>query len=149
MTQNVVLGIVAADVLPGAGLGVLRVVCLHQPVVPLGGVGADVVQVVVEAELLLQRMLVGCDSLAELRQRRVAVTSGVVAVDLVVGAVLLDDHEDVLDRGRVPETLWDGDRICLGSGCLLDAVRAPGVLGEDRRGVLADLLVVGQREAGQ
>src|SRR5437867_49457 len=46
--EGVVLGGVAALILARRGLGVLRVVRLHQPVVALGGVRADVVENVVE-----------------------------------------------------------------------------------------------------
>ena len=101
----------------------------------LGGVRADVVGVVVEAELLGQRVLVRRHVLAELRQRRVAVALGHVAVDLVVGAVLLDEQEDVLDRRRVADPLRDRHRpsALLPLGQLdVDVVVAPAVLLEDR-----------------
>lgn len=48
-----------AVVLTGAGLRVLRVGVLHQPIVTLGGVGADVAGVVVQPELPRERVLVG------------------------------------------------------------------------------------------
>src|SRR6185369_1500102 len=55
VAEHVLLGVVAALVLARRGLRVLGVVALHQPVVTLGGVGADVVGVVVETELPRQR----------------------------------------------------------------------------------------------
>ena len=101
VAENVVFGVVAACVLAGRGLGVLRIISLHQPVVTLGGVGADVVGVVIEPELVGQRVLVRRDGLAELGQARVAVALGDVAVELVVGPVLLDQEKHVLDRRRI------------------------------------------------
>lgn len=63
------------------------------------------VEVVQGDELLGQLMLVRCCILTEERQRRIAVAALAavrvlqVAKNLVVGAVLLDDIDDVLDRG--------------------------------------------------
>ncbi|KDN82231.1 hypothetical protein KCH_59400 [Kitasatospora cheerisanensis KCTC 2395] len=147
VAERVVLGVVAADVLAGRGLGVLRIVGLHQPVVALGGVGADVVRVVVQAELPGQRVLVGRHVLAELGQRRVAVALRQVAEDLVVGAVLLDDQEDVLDRRRVADPVRDGHGLVLLAGGGLGGVVGPVVLREHLAGLLPDHLVAGQGEA--
>ena len=154
VAQDVLLGVVGAGVLAGAGLGVLRVVALHQPVVALGGVRADVVGVVVEAELAGQRVLVRRHLLAELREARVAVALGHVAVDLVVGPVLLDQQEDVLDGRRVADPPRDGHRLHVAgcpSACFTSvSPGAPAVLGEDPRGVrVADVPVAGEREPGQ
>jgi hypothetical protein len=49
--------------------------------------------------------------LAVLLQRRVAVAFGDVTEELVVGPVVLDDQEDVLDRRRVAEPLRDRYRL--------------------------------------
>ena len=93
----------------------------------LGGVGADVVGVVVEAELASQGVDVGGDLLAELGQRRVAVALGHVAVDLVVGPVLLDQQEHVLDGRRVTDALGNGDGAWSGLPvpCLTSVSAAP------------------------
>ncbi len=151
VAENVLLGVVAADVLAGAGLGVFRVVALHQPVVTLGRVGSDVIGVVVEAELPGQRVLVGRDRLAELGEGRITVALRHVAVDLVIGPVLLDQQEDVLDRRRVAEPLGHRDSLLVLSLRPLEvAARVPpAVLGEDRVGVGVDRLVVRQREPGE
>ena len=49
----------------------------------------------------------------ELRDRFVAVTAGIVTQDLVVGAVLLDDVEHVLDRTicRQCSIRWGGSEV--------------------------------------
>ena len=54
---------------------------------------ALVVEVVEDAEAIGQRVLVWRHLLAELASGRVAVALAEVAEDLVVGPVLLDDHE--------------------------------------------------------
>ncbi len=72
-------------------------------------VGRDVsvaVEVVEQHELLGQLVVVGRHVAPEHHQRRVAVASGHVAEDLVVGAILLDDVEHVLDRRRVADLGW-------------------------------------------
>ena len=78
------------DVVVGLGL--------NDPVVAVGRERALVVEVVEVAEAARQRVRVRRDLGAELGVGRVAVALAEVAKDLVVGAVLLDDHDDVLDR---------------------------------------------------
>ena len=149
VAQHVLLGVVAALVLTRGRLGVLGVIALHQPVVALGRVRADVVQVVVETELLGQRVLVRRDLRSELRQARVAVALGHVAVHLVVGAVLLDQHEDVLDRRRVTDARRDRHGPGPAAPGILRVVPAPAVLGKDRIGVPGDVPVARKGEAGE
>ena len=68
-----------------------------------GGVRADVVGVVVQAELVGQRVLVGRHLRAELGQSAVSVALGDVAEQLVVAAVLLHQKEHVLDRRGITD----------------------------------------------
>src|SRR6185437_840972 len=149
VAQHVLLGVIGALVLTRVRLGVLGVVALHQPVVALRRVGADVIHVVVEAELRGQRVLVRRGLLAELRERRVAVALAHVAEQLVVGAVLLHDQEDVLDRGRVTDAQRDRDGGRLVALGLLHVVPAPAVLLEDGRGVARGVQVAREGEPGQ
>src|SRR5919201_3029454 len=137
VAQHVLLGVVAPLVLTRGRLGVLGIVALHQPVVALGRIRADVVGVVVETELLRQRVLIRRDPRPELRQGRVAVALCHVAVHLVVGAVLLDQQEDVLDRRGVTYASRDRHGLRPAAAGPLDVVPAPAVLSEDRAGVLA------------
>ena len=58
--------------------------------------GVDV-EVVEDAELACERVRIRRDVVAEQAQRRVAVAPPHVAKHLIVGAVLADDVEDVLD----------------------------------------------------
>ena len=62
----------------------------------IADVGIDV-EVVEEDETLRQRVSVGGDVAAEQRERRIAVALGEIAEHLIVGAVLADHVEDVLD----------------------------------------------------
>ena len=52
--------------------------------------------------------MVGGDVLAEDAERRVAVALGQIAEHLVVGAVLLDDIDDVLEDARLADALGHG-----------------------------------------
>ena len=85
-----------------AGEGALQVVGADRGRAPLVAVGAEdagAVGVVEQDELAGELVLVGGDPLAEDAQARVAVARRDVAQHLVVGAVLLDHVDDVLDRG--------------------------------------------------
>ena len=150
VAQRVVLGVVAAQVLTGGRLGVLRVVRLHQPVVPLSRVRTGVVDVVVQAELR-RRARAGSAS----RSRRTGSASGRrcrsrhVAELLVVGAVLLDDQEHVLDRRGVPEAhRYRYRRRLRCCRCSPSPIRGPAVVLEDLGGVAGDVVVAGQLEPG-
>ena len=87
---------------PGvADVEVLEVIvgqALGGPGVAVGAVGPADVAVVEQGELAGDLAVVGHHRLAQAAQLRVAVADRQVAEDLVVGAVLLDDVEDVLDR---------------------------------------------------
>ena len=79
---------------------------------PFMAVGADLaldVKVVQEHELAGQGVVVGRDGLGEQADVRIAVAFFHVAEDLVVGAVFLDDVDDVLDRRRLADL--GGDRV--------------------------------------
>src|SRR5208337_1462853 len=67
------------------------------PDVPVAGNFATVVEVVKDAELPRQFVLVGRDVFAIHHQRGIAVGLADVAEELVVGAVFLDDVDDVLN----------------------------------------------------
>ena len=94
-------------------------------------------------------MLVRRDPRSELRQVRVAVALGHVAVHLVVGAVLLDQQEHVLDGRRVTNARWDRHGLGPAPAGLLDVARAPPVLSEHCAGVAGDVLVARKGEPGQ
>src|SRR5579863_1929619 len=99
-TLIVVRALLAAVVdLPGL-LGVVAGDGRSGPHVPVAGNFAAVVKVVDHAKLPRQLVLVGRDRLAVHRQRRVAVALANVAEDLVVGAVLFNDVDDVANGIR-------------------------------------------------
>jgi hypothetical protein len=56
------------------------------------------VEVVEEREVARDRVCVRRDLFAEERQRRIAIAARDIAEDLVVGAVLANDVENVFDR---------------------------------------------------
>ena len=65
---------------------------------PVGAVAAGGIEVVEQHELLGQPVLVRRHVFAEHHQRRIAVALLHVAQHLIVGAVLLDDEDHVLDQ---------------------------------------------------
>ena len=102
----------AVRVAPGpAGEGSLEVIgpegC-RRPLVAVGAQNAAAVGVVEKSELADELVLVGGDLLAEDAQGGIAVPRGDVAQDLVVGPVLLDDVDDVLENARLSDPLGDG-----------------------------------------
>ena len=87
----------------------IRGICPHRPLV---AVGADLtldVKVVEEHELSGQSVVVRRDGLGEQADVGFAVAFFHVAEYLVVGAVFLDDVDDILDRRRVADL--GGDRM--------------------------------------
>jgi len=64
---------------------------------------ARIVEVVEQAELLGKRMVVRSDERPKLHQRRIAVTGRHVAQYLIVGAVLFDYVDYVLDGVALAE----------------------------------------------
>ena len=58
---------------------------------------AAVIEIIENAELASELVLVGSDVLAVHGERRVAVSGGEIAEDLIVGAILLDDVDDVMN----------------------------------------------------
>ena len=96
-TLEVVTALLAAiGDLPGL-LGVVAGDGRSGPDVPVAGDLAAVVEVVENAELPRQLVLVGRDVFAIHHQRRIAVGLADVAEELIVGAVLLDDVDDVVN----------------------------------------------------
>src|SRR5262249_30662330 len=75
-------------------------------------------------ELLGQRVVIRAHVASELHQRGVAVPLRQVAEDLIVGAVLLDDVEDVLDRRALAHVHGDGVRAVVAVATV--AFGAPG-----------------------
>ena len=63
-------------------------------------------------------MLVGCDLLAKDAQSWIAVAFGDIPKELIVGAVLFDDVEAMLDRTRISDLSWD--RIVLAATRIID-----------------------------
>ena len=105
---------------------------LNDPVVAVGRERALVVEVVEVTEPRRQRVRVRRDLLAELGVGRVAVALAQVTEDLVVAAVLLDDHDDVLDRRVTAQMLRDHRRNRV-VGAVIDRLDLiPGVVTEDR-----------------
>ena len=90
----------------GAGKGALHVIAdeaLHQPLVAVEADGAAGVEVVERHVAFGQGVVIGGDVAAVHGELGVAIAAAEVAEHLVVGAVFLDDEEDVLDaqRGKV------------------------------------------------
>ena len=81
----------------------------HRPFVAVGADLALDVEVVQQHELAGQGVVVGRDRLGKQAEVRIAVAFLHVAEDLVVGAVFLDDVDDVLDRRRLADL--GGDRV--------------------------------------
>src|SRR5262249_50589023 len=86
---------------------VVVVVTLNQPLVAVRGQHAAVVEVVEQRERVGQAVLVRRHGRPIRVVRRAAVALRQITEDLVVGAVLLDDQEDVLDRRRLAELVRD------------------------------------------
>ena len=98
---------------PVAG-DVVGVVRHRRPGVAVGRDVAVAIEVVEQHELLGQLVMVGRDVAAEHHQRRVAVAARHVAEDLVVGPILLDDVEHVLDRRRLADLGRNGGFLGVG-----------------------------------
>ncbi len=83
----------------------------HAPrVAVVADLGIDV-EVVEDSKFASQRVCVRRDLLAEQAERRVAVGAFDVAEDLVVGTVLADHIEDVLDWRRRSDAPWNRRRL--------------------------------------
>ena len=109
---------------PVAG-DVIGVVGHRRPGMAVGRDVAVAVEVVEQHELLGQLVMVGRHLAAEHDQRRIAVAARQVAEDLIVGAILLDDVDDVLDRRGIARP-WSGSRSCRGRGDRSAACRNTG-----------------------
>ena len=81
---------------------------LRGPLVAVGRHHAVAVVVVQQDKLLGQGVVVGRDPPTVVAELRVAVALGKVAEDLVVGAIFLDDIDDVLDGGGLAGMLRHG-----------------------------------------
>ncbi len=113
----------------------------HRPFVAVGADLALDVEVVEQHELADQGVVVGRDGLGEQADARLAVAFGHVAEDLVVGAVLLDDVDDVLDRRGVADLR--GNRVPGRGQGAADA----GRIAPSQRAALVDRLRVGRHLA--
>ncbi len=112
---------------------------------PVGAVAAGGVEIVEQHELLGEKVLVGGDILTEHHQRWVAVAARHVAEDLVVGAVLLDDVDDVLDERRVARTHGHRERrLGWRGGGERGAFERQAVVLRDGEGVGRQLRLVGK-----
>ncbi|MCZ7640843.1 MAG: hypothetical protein M5U12_35175 [Verrucomicrobia bacterium] len=78
------------------------------PLVAVGAEDAGAIGVVEDHELADELVLVRSDAFAKDAKARVAPALGQRAEDLVVGPVLLDDVDDVLDEARLADALGDG-----------------------------------------
>ncbi len=86
--------------------GVGRVRARREGMAVVADFGVDV-EVVEQDELANERVRIGRHVLAEQRQVRIAVALGNVAEHLVVGAILADDVEDVLDGRWITDLARD------------------------------------------
>ena len=75
------------------------------PLVAVGAEDAGAVGVVEQDELADELVLIGSDLVAEDAEVWIAVAFLDVAEDLIVGAILLDDVDDVLDEARFADAL--------------------------------------------
>jgi len=82
----------------------------------VGAEDAGAIDVVEQDELAHYLVLVRRDLGAEDAQRRIAVALGDIAQNLIVGPVLLDDVDHVLEHGRLAHPLGDGPGRLVGSG---------------------------------
>ena len=73
-------------------------VAFIRPLVALSAEGSVAIQIIEQHELLSQRVMIRRDLGAEHGERRVAVTALQIAQHLIVGAVLFDDVDDVLEQ---------------------------------------------------
>ena len=120
---------------------VVGVIRHRRPGVPVGRDVAVAIQVVEQHELFGQLVMVGRDLAAEHHQRRIAVAARHVAEDLIVGAILLDDVQHILDRRRLADLGRNGRLLGVGGvGEQLVGIRAVLV---DRLGIRGQGLVVG------
>ena len=74
---------------------------LRRPLVAVGAIGSRDVAVVKQRELLGDLLMIGHHGLAEAANLGITVAQGHVSEDVVVGLVLLDDVENMLDRAVV------------------------------------------------
>ena len=132
-------GITSSDV--ARPQGVARLARLRHPLVAVPGISAGGVEVVEENELGGELAVIGRDVFTEHDERRIAVASGEISKQLIVGAVLLDDVHDVLDERGIAGAPGDRQR-CRGPRLrrrqLLSCRRDAVVLG-DRRAVAIEL----------
>src|ERR1035437_9646256 len=142
-----VVGVAAGVVADRAG-EVLVDECLSQPLVAIGGHRSRRVDVVQQRPFNGQGVIVRGGGAAELGQGGSTVTAGVVAEDLVVGAVLLDDEEHVLDRRGVAVAAWNGHgrRALRAAGLLLGPPGGPLVVLPHLLAVVGHLVRFGDRD---
>ena len=99
------------------------------PFMAVGAQNAAAIGIIQKDEIVHELMLVGSDALAELAQISVAVAFPDIAEDLVVGAVFLDDVNDVMDFVFAGS---EGDAV----GVALRGIRFGGEIGPSGEMVL-------------
>src|ERR1019366_3729678 len=88
--------IAAVTHLPGL-FGIVGSDGSHRPNVTISGNLAAVIEVVQDSELASQLMLVGRNGFPIHAQRRIAIARLEVTKNLIIGTILFDDIDDVLD----------------------------------------------------
>src|SRR5262249_28266821 len=128
------VGIAAREAAKGL-LQVVGDVSLVDPLMPIGAEDATAIEVIEQRKLPHEGMVVGRYAFAEHHQAGVAVAFLQVAEDLVIGAVFLDDIDNVLDDRRLTVTLGHRYRLGVSAG-LLEAGQTIGkaVVGVDGLG---------------
>ena len=117
---------------------------------PIGAVATGCIEIVQQHKFLGELVLIGRDVAPEHHQRRIAVALRDVAEHLVVGAILFDDKDYVIDGGRVAGALRDRHRAGFGSASRRRSSARqlhPVVLGH-RGSVTRELSGIGDREHG-
>jgi hypothetical protein len=115
--------------------------------VAVGTENAGAVKVVEQGKLARKAVMVGRDVLAENAQLRVAVALLHVAEHLIIGPVLLDDIDDVLEHARLAMTQRNGSRRNFRARLFQagEAVRQ-SVVRVHFPGILRQRLVIGDRD---
>ena len=105
------------------------------------------VQIIEKEKLLGQTVLVGRHRTSENGESRIAVALWQVPKNLIVGAVLLDDINDMLDRRTHPHPIGQDGSTNRGRLGRAQECVVIGSVGDDLAGVPTDLTAkIGQRE---
>ena len=88
----------------------------HRPFVPVGADFALDVEIIEQDELAGQFMVVRRDALGKKTERRIAIALRKIPENLIVGPVLFDDVEAILDRRRTAEAARNGMTFLITGG---------------------------------